>query len=105
MKNSLEELTHANVRRIKLLMSVQPASLLQASRLRFSLLFCPFRELLVPAELDLSEGLVLPFNNACLVEATLGQRPFLKRYFENTPQPIHERQPMKNRKSGQTKQQ
>ena len=44
------------------------------------------------------------FNNACVLEATSGQRPFLKRRFKDTPRPTHVREPIKNRKSGRTKQ-
>lgn len=44
------------------------------------------------------------FNNACILEATSGQRPFLKRRFKDTPQRTHVQEPIKNRKSGRTKQ-
>lgn len=44
------------------------------------------------------------FNNACVLEATSGQRPFLKRRFKDTPRPTHVQEPIKNRKSGWTKQ-
>lgn len=44
------------------------------------------------------------FNNACVLEATSGQGPFLKRRFEDTPRPTHVQEPIKNRKSGRTKQ-
>lgn len=44
------------------------------------------------------------FNNACVLEATPGQRPFLKRRFKDTPRPTHVQEPIKNRKSGWTKQ-
>lgn len=44
------------------------------------------------------------FNNACCLEATSGQRPILKRCFKDTPRPTHVQEPIKNRKSGRTKQ-
>lgn len=44
------------------------------------------------------------FNNACILEATSGQRQFLKRRFRDTPRATHVPGPMKNRKSGRTKQ-
>lgn len=44
------------------------------------------------------------FNNAYILEATSGQRQFLKRRFRDTPRPTHVPGPMKNRKSGRTKQ-
>lgn len=44
------------------------------------------------------------FNNACVLEATSGQRPFLKRCFKDAPRPTHVQEPIKNRKSGRTKQ-
>lgn len=43
-------------------------------------------------------------NNACVLEATSGQRPFLKRCFKDAPLPTHVQEPIKNRKSGWTKQ-
>lgn len=44
------------------------------------------------------------FNNACILEATPGQRPFLNRRFEDPPWPTHVPRPMKNRVSGWSKQ-
>lgn len=44
------------------------------------------------------------FNNACVLEATSGQGPFLKRCFKDAPWRTHVQEPIKNRNSGQTKQ-